>query len=136
MPRTVLSIVELGGYPNFTPLYRAVGYEVLTATSMRKALGLVKRHRPDLVVAEFNYQSDFRDRTSNLESLLATLQARCPATQVIVFYEKEQAGHLDRLLGRFSVFATLPFPVDESGLRETLMRAGRSLGEAEERGGR
>jgi DNA-binding NtrC family response regulator len=124
MRRTLLAIVELGGYPNFTPLYRAGGYTVVVATSMRKALALVKKHRPELVVAEFNFQSDFRDRTSNLESLLATLQTRSPRTRVIVFYELQHVAHLDRLRGRFPVFRVLPFPIDAESLREAIETAG------------
>ena len=83
--KLLLSIIELGGYPNFTPLYKSLGYEVAVETRMRKALGFLKQHQPDVIVAEFNFQSDFRDRTSSLESLLAVVQ-RMPATRVIVFY--------------------------------------------------
>ena len=119
----MLSIVELGGYPNYSTLYRTAGYEVVTANSMRKALALTKKHRPDVIVAEFNYQSDFRDRTSNLESLLATLQTRCPEARVVVFFEEAQAAHLQRLLARFPVHATFAFPIDKDQLMESLRSA-------------
>ncbi len=117
---TLLVIVELGGYPNFSSLYRSAGYEVLTANSMRKALALIKRHRPDVIVAEFNYQSDFRDRTSNLDSLLATVQTRCPEARVVIFFEKAQAEHLQRLLVRFPVHAALSFPIDQEQLARSV----------------
>ena len=74
--RTLLSITELGGYPNFTPLYENAGYAVTSVVSVRKALGLIKQSCPDVMVAEFNFQSDFRDRTSSLESLLAVVQRK------------------------------------------------------------
>jgi len=122
--RTLLSVVELGGYPSFTSRYQAAGFEVVGASSMRKAIALVKRSPPDVVVAEFNFQSDFRDRTSNLESLLATLQARAPAARAIVFYEPQHRPHLDRLLARFPLFAVLPFPIEEAALTDALARAG------------
>ena len=85
MPKTptLLSVTELGGYPNFAPLYESAGYAVTSVVSVRRALGLLKTLQPDVVVAEFNYQSDFRDRTSSLESLLAVVQ-RSPQTRVIV----------------------------------------------------
>ena len=120
--RRLLAIVELGGYPNFGELYAARGYRPTVVQSMRKALGALKKAPPDVIVAEFNYQSDFRDRTSNLESLLATLQTRSPSTRVIVFYEREQAAHLERLLRRFQVHALLPFPVETAALAEALDR--------------
>ena len=118
----LVSIIELGGYPNFTPLYQRLGCEVLVENSMRKALGLIKRYKPDVIVAEFNFQSDFRDRTSSLESMMAVVQ-QLPATRVIVFYEKEFNHQLDRLRERFSFFRTIPYPIEESELYTTVREA-------------
>jgi len=117
--KLLLSIIELGGYPSFTPLYKSLGYEVAVETRMRKALGFLKKHQPDVIVAEFNFQSDFRDRTSSLESLLAVVQ-RMPATRVIVFYEKEFSSQFQKLRSRLPVFDALTFPIEESALRATL----------------
>ncbi len=115
MSLELLSIVELGGYPNFAPLYQRKGFAVEQVDSMRKASKLLKKLSPKVVVAEFNFQSDFRDRTSSLETLMATVQ-RIPDCRVIVFYEKEQQPQLQRLLDVFEVFATVPFPIDEDVL--------------------
>ncbi len=123
MTEALLAVVELGGYPNFSVLYQAAGFEVIMAHGIRKALVAVKRYAPAVIVAEFNFQSDFRDRTSTLESLMATVQTRCPSARVIVFYEQDHAAHLDKLLARFRVFATLAFPVDQAALRQVLERA-------------
>lgn len=122
MSAQLLSIVELGGYPNFRPLYQKKGFEVEQADSMRKATKLLKKMHPAVVVAEFNFQSDFRDRTSSLETLMATVQ-RLPGCRVVVFYEKEQRPQLERLLAVFDVFATLTFPIDESELEQVLDQA-------------
>lgn len=121
--KQLLSIIELGGYPNFTPLYEELGYEVEVVTRMRKALGVLKKRQPDVIVAEFNFQSDFRDRTSSLESLLAVVQ-RFPATRVIVFYEKEFMPQFDKLRARLPVHHALMFPVDASALRACLQGQG------------
>jgi len=120
--KLLLSIIELGGYPNFTPLYKSLGYEVAVETRMRKALGFLKQHQPDVIVAEFNFQSDFRDRTSSLESLLAVVQ-RMPATRVIVFYEKEFTSQFEKLRSRLPVCDALTFPIEESALRATLQQS-------------
>ena len=120
--RTLLSIIELGGYPDFTPLYRQAGYVVETASSVRKALGLLKKLVPDVIVAEFNYQSDFRDRTSSLESLLAVVQ-RSAKTRVIVFYEKEHEHQLVKVTSRFPIHEFLAFPIDTARLEASLRRA-------------
>ena len=116
---TLLSIIELGGYPSFTPLYERAGYAVTAVVSVRKALGLLKTSQPDVVVAEFNYQSDFRDRTSSLESLLAVVQ-RSPQTRVIVFYEKEYEHQFDKLRARFPLYAALSYPIAPETLAQYL----------------
>lgn len=115
----LLSLIELGGYPDFSPLYRRCGFAVETVTSVRKATRVLKQITPRVIVAEFNYQSDFRDRTSSLETLMAVVQ-RLPETRVIVFYEREYHHQLKRLTSRFPVHAELPFPIDEQALEAAL----------------
>lgn len=122
MEKTLLSIVEMGGYTNFSELYISKGYLVETANSMRKAIKILKKSDPEVIVAEFNFQSDFRDRTSSLESLMAMLQSKGD-TKVIVFYEKEQRKQLERLLAIFNVYETIAFPIDEQELSNTLDKA-------------
>ena len=121
-PRILLSLVELGGYPDFTPLYEREGFSVTAATSTRKAISIIKKNTPDVIVAEFNYQSDFRDRTSSLESLLASVE-RFPHTRAIVFYEKETRHQLDKLLQQFDVFRVMAYPIDEEALATVLREA-------------
>ena len=120
--RTVLSITELGGYPSFTPLYEKAGYTVTSVVSVRKALGVIKQSCPDVIVAEFNFQSDFRDRTSSLESLLAVIQ-RNPQTRLIVFYEKEHEHQLAKLRARFPLHATLAYPIAREMLEQCLRQS-------------
>jgi hypothetical protein len=105
----------MGGYPNFTPLYENAGFEVLVETRMRKAMNLIKKQKPRLIVAEFNFQSDFRDRTSSLESMMSVVE-RLPNTDVIVFYEKEYAHQFERLLAVHSFYRSFTFPVSEEAL--------------------
>lgn len=107
---TLLAIIEQGGYPNFTPLYEQAGYQVVIERSMRKALTFLKKSNPSVIVAEFNFQSDFRDRTSSLESLLAVVQ-RLTAVKVIVFYEQEHAHQLARLQANFPDIVAMTYPI-------------------------
>jgi DNA-binding NtrC family response regulator len=118
----LLSIVELGGYPNFAPLYERLGCRVVVENSMRKALAAVKSHAPKVVVAEFNFQSDFRDRTSSLESLMAVVQ-RLPNTRVIVFYEQEYASQLAKLQANFPLFRVMAYPIAEEQLAANVRAA-------------
>lgn len=122
----LLAIVEQGGYPNFTSLYTKLGYKVTMSHSMRKAMAIVRKQAPDVIVAEFNYQSDFRDRTSSLESLLATVE-RIPKNtknyiKVIVFYEKEYIQQLEKLQAAFSNFQTMAYPIEQGKLEKMLSK--------------
>lgn len=119
---SLLAIVEMGGYPNFMPLYAELGFHVEVVNSQRKARNLLKKKVPDVVVAEFNFQSQFRDRTSNLETLMAVLQKH-EAVKVIVFYDAAHAHKFALLEQRFPIFAALTFPVDADALRSTLVDA-------------
>lgn len=119
---TLLAITELGGYPDFSGLYKQHGYEVVTTDSVRKAVKLIRRHQPAVIVSEFNFQSDFRDRTSSLETVLSCAQGVADA-KMIVFYEQETRQQYARFLERFEVYASLPFPIDEQELQRVLVQA-------------
>jgi hypothetical protein len=118
----LLAIVELGGYPNLMPLYKRLGFDAEVVNSQRKAQAALKKRIPDLIVAEYNFQSDFRDRTSNLETLMARLQ-RHPNVKVIVFYQTEYQHKFDNLCSRFPIFEAIPFPVGEERVEAALRRA-------------
>ncbi|WP_455374750.1 hypothetical protein [Kaarinaea lacus] len=122
--RKLLAIVEQGGYPNFTKLYQSCGYDVTMEHTMRKALNLVRKTIPDTIVAEFNYQSDFRDRTSSLESLLATVERLTQTSdkkiKVLVFYETQYQVQLEKLQSMFKNFTVLSYPVDENSLKKQI----------------
>ncbi len=120
----LLSIVEIGGYPDFSALYQSCGYQVITAGSIRKAVKLIRQHKPQVMVAEFNFQSDFRDRTSSLETLLSSTQG-VTDTRVIVFYEKEFEPQYQRFLQNFEVSASLVFPVMKDELLHALQDISR-----------
>jgi DNA-binding NarL/FixJ family response regulator len=89
---------------------------------VRKAAKLLKKQQPEMIVTEFNFQSDFRDRTSSLETLMAVVQ-RLPRTRVIVFFEQEYRHQFERVAQRFPIHAALPFPIDEDKLEAALQAA-------------
>ena len=120
--RRLLSIIELGGYPNLQPLYQQLGFSVEVVNSQRKARSLLKKGVPDVIVAEYIFQSDFRDRTSNLETLMAVLQ-RHPGVRLIVFYLPEQAEKLALLEARFPLFAKIALPLTAQDVEAVLRRA-------------
>ena len=112
----LISILELGGYPDFTRLYQSLGFEVHTLASMRKATKFIKKNHVDTIIAEFNFQSDFRDRSSQVETLMACL-AQKPDVDVIIFYDKDQQHQFQRVADRFNFKAALSYPINEEDIR-------------------
>jgi DNA-binding NarL/FixJ family response regulator len=119
VPPSLLMVNAFIGTAHFKKLYQELGYAVVTEWSERKAISLVRKTPPAVIVADFYHQTDFRDRLSNLESLLATAQSS-PTTRILVFYEPAHQGALDKVAARLRIDAALTLPVDEARLRATL----------------
>jgi DNA-binding NarL/FixJ family response regulator len=120
--KSLLSLIELGGYPDFRPLYERLGYEVITEFSARRAQARLRAFMPDVIVADF-YKRYFHDRVSNLESVLA-LKSHLPHTRIIVLYEPIHQSDIDHLRQRCPLDAALPLPVTETVLEAALTQAG------------
>ncbi|MET0088421.1 MAG: hypothetical protein ABW068_00110 [Candidatus Thiodiazotropha sp.] len=118
----LLALVELGGYPNFIPLYQRFHFKVEMVNSVRKAQSWLKGHRPGVVVAEFYSDPQFRDRLSNLESLLATLQRYGVEARIIVLIDSKYLPRLEQVKSRYRVDEVLTFPIDESAMQSALQR--------------
>ena len=116
---TLLMVNAFIGTAGYKKLYQELGYTVTAEWSERKAISLVRKSPPAVIVADFYHQSDFRDRLSNLESLLAAVQS-APNTRVLVFYEAAHQGALDTVSARLRIDAALCLPVQEDSLRATL----------------
>ncbi|MHB1566797.1 MAG: hypothetical protein ACYCXG_08815 [Acidiferrobacter sp.] len=119
---TLMFIIERGGYPVCADQLASDGYRTIMARSMRKALVLLKSVRPDIVVAEFNFGPRYGDRISNLEPLLAQLQATYSSARVIALADHEYRSHLGTL-ARFAIFDILTHPVTEDRLLGAVRRA-------------
>ncbi len=118
-PPSLLMVNAFIGTAGYKKLYQELGFAVVTEWSERKAISLVRKTPPAVIVADFYHQTDFRDRLSNLESLLATAQS-APGTRILVFYEPAHQAALDKVRQRLRIDIALPMPVDEAILRTTL----------------
>ena len=118
-PPSLLMVNAFIGTAGYTKLYQELGYTVVTEWSERKAISLVRKTPPAVIVADFYHQADFRDRLSNLESLLATAQS-APSTRILVFYEAAHQAVLDKVSARLRIDAAFTLPVQEDRLRATL----------------
>ena len=120
--KQLLAIVELGGYPNLMPLYQHLGYQVEVVNTQRKANRYLKKQQPDVIVAEYNYQTDFRDRSSNLETLCAVLQ-RYPEVKLLVFYPQIHSREFADFQRQHKVWRSIAFPVTEEKVKQALADA-------------
>lgn len=118
-PPKLLMFNAFIGTTGYQKLYKELGYSVVSEWSERKAISLIRKAPPAVVVADFYHQSDFRDRLSNLESLLSVVQGM-PDTRILVFYEPAHQSVLDRVRDRLRIDAALVLPVQEDLLRSTL----------------
>ncbi len=118
-PPSLLMVNAFIGTAGYKKLYQEMGFSVVTEWSERKAISLVRKNPPAVIVADFYHQTDFRDRLSNLESLLATALG-APGTRILVFYEPAHQAALDKVRSRLRIDTALPMPVDEGILRSIL----------------
>jgi len=120
-PKKLLTVIEFIEHSPFPAIYKSLGYEVVVEWQVRKAVALVRKMKPDVIVADFYFQSDFRDRLSNLESLLAAtqLQKEC---RIVVFYEPQNLSALDRVRERMRIDVALPMPAAEEEIKEVLRK--------------
>ena len=118
-PPSLLMVNAFIGTASYKKLYQELGFSVVTEWSERKAISLVRKTPPAVIVADFYHQTDFRDRLSNLESLLAAVQG-APKTRILVFYEPAHQAALDKVRQRMRIDVALAMPVNEGELRATL----------------
>ena len=118
----ILFIIEIGGFPLKINELKDAGHEIELIGNMRKGISLLKKFRPDVVVAEFQYTSQFRDRDSNLDTILTQIVSHSPHTQLIALVEQEQQVHFERLKSRFdNIHGELYFPFEESDLTKAVL---------------
>jgi hypothetical protein len=117
----ILFIIELGGFPLRLNDLKDEGHEVEYVNSMRKAIALLKKFKPDVLVAEFQYTSQFRDRDSNLDTILSQIVSHSPHTQVVALVEEEQKMHFERLQSRFdNIRQALYFPLQDADIKQSI----------------
>jgi hypothetical protein len=120
MNRRLLFFVDEGGFDDFTPLFVSLGFDVDFEDSQRKAVKLAKKNTYQVLVAEFSYNPEFRDRVSNIESLLATLEGYSPEVKIIILYDEINQPQLNQLKQRYRMDAILTFPVDEKTIKDCI----------------
>jgi len=121
--KTLFSIIESTGHPNFTELYHSLGIQETKINSMRKAISSLKNQQPDFIVAEFfyGYGNNYAGvNISNLDVLLYSLQKYSADSKVIVLVDKEELKYVDKLNDIIKLHDIFKFPVNIEKLKNTL----------------
>ncbi len=108
----ILFLMEYSIFPELVRGLQGDGHVVMVEHLARKAMSWLKKSAPKLLVAEFYHDPNFRDRVSNLESVLAHVQRHQPDTKVLVLYPPNNQDYVDRLIARFPVAATQTLPIE------------------------
>ena len=120
----ILFVIELGGFPLTLDDLKQEGHTVEYVGKMRKAISLLKKFKPDVMIAEFLYTSQFRDRDSNLDTIMTQVVSHSPQTKVITLVEREQQIHFERLQSRFdNIHSALYFPLEDADIKQTIHQA-------------
>lgn len=122
---SLVAVLEAGADPALAPACAAAGFEAVVVTRMRKGLAEIRQRQPQVVVAEFIFNSNFPNRISNLETLFAALQRDCPQARFVALLYPEDRDQFERLCDRFPVHAMLTYPLDATSV-ETALRAALS----------
>ncbi|MFV1997533.1 MAG: hypothetical protein ACC641_05915 [Acidiferrobacterales bacterium] len=117
--KTLFSIVESPGHPNFPGLYSRLELNEVKFVSMRQAMKALEKQTPDFVVTEFfyGYGSNYAGvNLSNLDVFLSSLQKYAPQARVLVVADRSDQEHVARLGELFDIDSVLLRPVSEQRL--------------------
>lgn len=116
--RLLYELVESPLHPDLAAVCARLGYERVAFGSQRKALAAIKARPPDVFCADFFYgfgNNYAGANVSNLDVLLRSLQRFAANARPVVFSERDQLAHIDKLAAIFHLHAviTLPAAPDE-----------------------
>jgi len=117
------SIIETAAHPKVSPLYADLHIEEQRFTNMRKVMVALKKQAPDYIAAEFiyGYSNNYAGvNISNLDVLLYSLQKYAPDCRVIVFCDKQDLVHTDKLESIFPLYGVLAKPLQQHELVDLL----------------
>lgn len=108
------------GYPGFDTVFDEHQLKVTKATSLRKALSLIKQTVPDYILAEFVFAPTYGSQLSNFESLFAAAQTGSPNATFIAMVHKDDLHHFERVKSNSFNCELLIQPVGKDSLDSLL----------------
>ena len=116
----LLFFIDDGGFEDPSPLFKELGYEITIENNPRKVNKLAKNNHYEVLVAQFSYNPEFRDRVSNIESLLATLEQTNPNIKTIILFDEINKPQLEQLIKRYRLDYLLNIPFSKQELQKYL----------------
>ena len=121
--KKILSIIESPTHPRLSALYEQLGFQEFQVNTMRNAIKLLKKEKPDFIVAEFfyGYGNNYAGvNVSNLDTLLSSLPRYSPNTRTIVFVQKNEMAHVEKLHRIYPLHAAFLHNTPEYAIEEVL----------------
>jgi len=121
--KTVLSLIESPTHPKLSELYSRMGLREIQVYSSRKAINVLKKDRPDFIVAEFfyGYGNNYAGvNVCNLDVLLSSLPKYSPDTQTIVFVQKDEVQYVKKLHDIYPLHGVFLHATPDSAIEEVL----------------
>ena len=121
---TILSIIESPTHPKLSSLYEHMGAREIKVNSSRNAIKALKTYQPDFIVAEFfyGYGNNYAGvNVSNLDVLLSCLPKYSPNTKTIVFVQKDEAEHVEKLHTLYPLHAAFLHNTPEYAIEASLL---------------
>ena len=121
--KKLLSIIESPTHPRLSSLYQRLGLQEFQVNTMRNALKVLKKEQPDFIVAEFfyGYGNNYAGvNVSNLDTLLSSLPKYSPDTRTIVFVQKDEMEHVEKLHKIYPLHAAFLHNTPEYAIEEVL----------------
>ena len=124
----IFSIIESPVFPKLSNLYDEMGYDELKFTSVRRAINALKKHKPDVIIAQFffSYSTNYAsNHISNLDSLIITLQKYSEYKPKFIFLvSKNDYQYIKLLTEHYDGFSSSNYsiilPVTEEHMKELL----------------
>jgi hypothetical protein len=120
---TLLSIIESPNHGDYSPLFKELKLDAVRLSSMRKALGFIKKNKPNFIICDFmyGYSNNYAGiNISNLDVFLFSLQKYSTESKIIVQAEKKEIQYVDKLKDIFPLHAVIQYPVGWDTLEKIL----------------
>lgn len=124
--KVLYTIFENHVAPNLAGVCERLALEEITLSSVRRAIGQLKKKLPDVVIAEFKYgySNNYSGiHISNLDVFLMSLKPLAPDTKIIVVAEKDELQYVEKLAEILPIHGKLAFPIQAQDLDTLLERA-------------